>query len=45
MAWWNRPKRPATPPIPDFNPATDEASLDRCVRRLEEILDEVGPIG
>ena len=45
MAWWNRSKRPATPSISDFNPATDEASLNRCVRRLHEILEEVGPIG
>lgn len=45
MAWWNRSKRPATPSVSDFNPATDEASLDRCVRRLHEILEEVGPLG
>ena len=45
MAWWNRSKQPATPSISNFNPATDEASLDRCVRRFREILGELGPIG
>ena len=45
MAWWNRSKQPAIPPISNFNPATDEASLDRCVRRLGEILEELGPLG
>ncbi|MBI3666007.1 MAG: hypothetical protein HY236_07250 [Acidobacteria bacterium] len=28
-----------------YNPATDEASLDRCVRRLLEIIQEFPPIG
>lgn len=45
MSWWNRSKQPATSSTSNFNPATDEASLDRCVRRLKEILEEVGPIG
>lgn len=45
MAWWNRSKRPATPSASDFNPATDEASLNRCVRRLLEICEELGPVG
>ena len=45
MSWWNRRKRPAIRPISDFNPATDEASLDRCVHRLGEILEELGPLG
>ena len=45
LAWWNRRKQPATPSISDFNPAADEASLDRCVRRLREILEELGPLG
>lgn len=43
MSWWNRSKQPSTPA--SANPATDETSLDRCVRRLQEILDELGPIG
>ena len=43
MSLWNR-KKP-TPPETSYNPATDEDSLDRCVRRLNEILDELGPVG
>ncbi len=45
LAWWKRSKQPATPSISNFNPATDEAYLDRCVRRFREILEELGPIG
>ena len=45
MAWWNRRKQRATPSISNYNPATDEASLDRCVHRLGEILEELGPLG
>lgn len=44
MALWSRSKQPATPPTSNYNPATDEVSLDRCVRRLREILEEVDSI-
>ncbi len=37
--------QPESPSAPDYNPATDEPSLDRCVRRLREIAEELGPIG
>jgi hypothetical protein len=43
MSWWNRTK--LSPQTTTYNPATDEVSLDRCVRRLNEILEEMGPVG
>lgn len=43
MAWWNRTK--STSDVTTYNPATDEASLDRCIRRLNEILEEMGTVG
>ena len=43
MAWWHR-KKP-TPRITTYNPATDAVSLDRCVRRFNEILEELELVG
>lgn len=43
MSWWNRTK--SARETTTYNPATDEVSLDRCVRRLDEILEELGPVG
>jgi hypothetical protein len=44
VSWWKR-KQDHGLALTAWNPATDEASLDRCVRRLHEILEELGPIG
>lgn len=40
---WNR-KKPILPER-SYDPATDEASLDRCVRRFNEIIDELESVG
>jgi hypothetical protein len=43
VPWWKREPHISAPVA--YTPATDEGSLDRCVRRLQEILAELGPIG